>query len=96
MANNEPFVPTRTGFLMMHIVPPLIAAVIGSFVTVTVTVTMLSERMATIEERTIQSQIQIDRRFTEIRDVVNENRSDIERRIERIETSIWSMTEGPL
>lgn len=87
---DDPGMPkTKQGVLMMHLIPPLIAAGLGAFVTVTV----LSERMATIEERTIQSQLQMDIRFTELKAVVATNQRDLGRRIELIETRLWLRNE---
>lgn len=87
---DDPGMPkTKQGMLMMYLIPPLIAAGLGAFVTVTV----LSERMATIEERTIQAQLQMDIRFTELKAVVATNQRDLGRRIELIETRLWIRNE---
>lgn len=90
MAEKPPLMQTAWGVIGMHVVPPLVAAGIGAFATITV----LSERLATIEERTVQAQMQMDQRFSDLRALVDVNKSDTDRRIERIEMRIWPMSNG--
>lgn len=102
MAEKPPLMQTATGVIAMHVLPPLVAAGIGAFATITV----LTERIATVEIQTRLAQEQIDRRFagieTTIRDkvgdvirVVDNNKRDTDRRLDRIEERIWPGT-GPL